>query len=101
MTWANLAIHHANTLVCNLKPDLAAQTNDQPDVILRPGRVTSIRNELAIGGQKGGSVYTWRADDLREKPVEGCKDEHKLMVGRERSAAGDNYPGNFRLCLVS
>jgi hypothetical protein len=34
MACANLAIHHANTLISDLKPDLAAQTNDEPDVIL-------------------------------------------------------------------
>ena len=56
MACTDLAIHHANTLIGDLKPDLAAQTNDQSDVILRPGRVTGIRDELAIGGQEGGSV---------------------------------------------
>lgn len=36
-TFTDLAVHHANTLISDLKPDLAAESDDQPDVILRPG----------------------------------------------------------------
>jgi hypothetical protein len=36
-TRTDLAVHHANTLISDLEPDLAAESNDQPDVILRPG----------------------------------------------------------------
>ena len=34
MGFTNLTVHHANTLISNLEPDLAAQANDQSDVIL-------------------------------------------------------------------
>jgi hypothetical protein len=34
MGGTNLAIHHPDTLIRDLKPDLAAQTDDEADVVL-------------------------------------------------------------------
>ena len=53
---AYLTIYHANTLICDLEPNFAAQTNDKADVVLGPSRVTSIGNQLTVRCQKDGGV---------------------------------------------